>query len=77
MTILVCDCNDSRACDFHAYDLYAIDEGEDHRDEQRAFADASADFYLPGWTPADEDAREYDRTLDVIQTDHLALAEHN
>lgn len=74
MTILVCDCGDARACDFHAHELYAMEQGEDHRDEQRAFEDASADFYLPGWTPDDQDARDLDaHILDALRDEHLAL----
>lgn len=74
MTILVCDCSDARACDFHAGELYAGDDVEDHRDEQRAFLDATGDFYLPGWTPDDEDAREIrERILDDMRDEHLAL----
>lgn len=71
MTILVCDCGDARACDFHAEELYAGEQGEDHREEQRAFEDASGDFYLPGWTPADQDARD---RADAILADMAAEA---
>ena len=31
--------------------------------EQRSFADATADFHIPGWTPEDEDTREHDRKI--------------
>ena len=32
-------------------------------DAQRSFLDATADFYIPGWTPEDEVAREHDRQI--------------
>jgi hypothetical protein len=31
--------------------------------EQRSFLDATADFYIAGWTPEDEDSREHDRKI--------------
>lgn len=65
MTILSCDCNGERACVMHADDLYDRGECEDHREEMRAFEDASADFYIPGWTPECQDDRDMDaRILD-------------
>jgi len=30
---------------------------------RRSFADASADFYIPGWTPEEIDSREHDRKI--------------
>jgi len=65
MTILICDCNRDRACPMHAADLYGnapvpIDTATDDR---RTFEDASADFYIPGWTPPDFDTREHDRKI--------------
>jgi hypothetical protein len=63
MTILSCDCNGERACVMHADDLYDRGECEDHREEMRAFEDASADFYIPGWTPECQDDRDMDARI--------------
>ena len=65
MTILVCDCNATRACTMHADELYSsqptpVDTADT---ERRSFEDASADFHIPGWTPADVDEREHDRKI--------------
>ena len=64
MTILFCDCNHDRACIMHSHDLYSrAVEVADYDAERQAFMDAGADFYLPGWTPDDKDARERDAQL--------------
>ena len=48
----------------HSHDLYSrAAEAADHDAERKAFMDAGADFYLPGWTPDDADARERDAQL--------------
>ena len=65
MTILICDCNRDRACPMHAADLYGhapvtVDTADTDR---RTFEDASADFYIPGWTPPEIDSREHDRKI--------------
>ena len=65
MTILVCDCNADAACNMHAEELYARPDTADTAGEEahRSFLDATADFYIPGWTPDDEDSREHDRKI--------------
>lgn len=65
MTILSCDCNVERACSMHADDLYGRPDTTDVEllEENRQFLDATADFYIPGWTPDDEDEREHDRKI--------------
>lgn len=61
----VCACDEDAACTFHAPALYGVqptpvDTADDAR---RTFEDASADFYIPGWTPEDVDTREHDRKI--------------
>jgi hypothetical protein len=64
VTVLVCNCNDTAACGYHSEGLYVReDASDDTASEQRQFLDATADFYIPGWTPDDEDAREFDRKI--------------
>jgi hypothetical protein len=46
---------------------------EDDADtERRSFEDASADFYIPGWTPEEIDSREHDRKIlaDMVEEAH-------
>jgi hypothetical protein len=77
----VCGCDEDAACNYHAPMLYdiptpAVDTAA--QDEQRQFLDATADFYIPGWTPDDEDAREFDRKiLADIGEEILALAKRD
>ncbi len=61
----ICGCDDDAACQFHAEALYARPDTTDTEGEyqRHAFLAATADFYIPGWTPADEDAREHDRKI--------------
>lgn len=63
MTILVCNCNHDAACLMHAHDLYWRAEEANYAAEQQALANAGRDFYIPGWTPEDEDRRMGDRLL--------------
>lgn len=61
---IICACDEDAACAFHAAALYTppvpVDTADDAR---RTFEDASADFYIPGWTPDDADTREHDRKI--------------
>ena len=61
---VICGCDEDAACSFHAAALYTPPTPVDTADtERRTFEDASADFYIPGWTPEDEDSREHDRKI--------------
>jgi hypothetical protein len=62
---IICACDEDAACAFHAAALYGeqpvtVDTADT---ERRSFEDASADFYIPGWTPDDVDTREHDRKI--------------
>lgn len=61
----ICGCDEDAACQFHAEALYARPDTTDTEAEyqRHAFLDATADFYIPGWTPEDEDTREHDRKI--------------
>ena len=62
---VICGCDEDAACSFHAAALYDVQPVTvDTADtERRSFEDASADFYIPGWTPEDVDEREHDRKI--------------
>ena len=67
----VCGCDEDAACSYHAEALYPRPDTADKAGEaaHRTFLDATADFHIPGWTPADEDEREHDRKIigDMIE----------
>lgn len=62
---VVCGCDDDAACSYHAAALYPRPDTTDTEGEyqRHAFLAATADFYIPGWTPEDEDSREHDRKI--------------
>ena len=77
----ICGCDDDAACSFHApllYDIPAPAQDTAAQADHRQFLDATADFYIPGWTPADEDDREFSRKIIAdIQEELFALAKRD
>ena len=76
----ICGCDEDAACSFHAQSLYPRPDTTDTEaeTERRSFLDATADFYIPGWTPADEDDREFSRKIIAdIQDEIVALAKRD
>jgi len=59
----MCYCRNDTPCQSCLDVAHTEQNSPDLLAAQRSFADASADFYIPGWTPEDEDSREHDRKI--------------
>ena len=59
----VCYCKNDTPCQPCLDTARDEQNSPDLRAAQESFRDASADFYIPGWTPEDEDNRAHDRKI--------------
>lgn len=60
---MTCYCRNDTPCQPCLDIAYEEQASTSILDAQAAFLSASADFYIPGWTPDDEDARNSDINL--------------
>ncbi len=58
-----CYCKNDTPCQPCLDTAHTEQTSADLRAAQEAFLAATADFYIPGWTPEDEDSREHDRKI--------------
>ena len=58
-----CYCKNDTPCQPCLDTAHAEQASPDLRTAQESFLAATADFYIPGWTPEDEDEREWDRKI--------------
>ena len=69
LTMRFCYCTNDTPCNRCVEEAHEEQSSPELIAQQESFLAATADFYIPGWTPEDEDAREHDRKIlaDMIE----------